>query len=191
MPLQWGAVVPCDQKMASTQNLHIMRLFNPVLNVLWDILYYLTEQWFFSFPVKLGGQENLDRRQVCANFLRITLLDVTPEFYEVTCQKKFKEQVSSYCTVVAFGCGLLFLFMTPTICRFIFPAKRPTKDISNLPPVQNIKNIYKADKVKRKASWVQTFKPKPSRPFLLPNIPAKTMIAMHNEMLEKQKDKSN
>ena len=71
-----------------------------ILEPFWDALYYRLEVWVFKMPTILGGHENLDTRQVCANLLRRPAYEISPEVFENTCQPMFREKITSYCYVV-------------------------------------------------------------------------------------------
>lgn len=91
-----------------------MSLLTMIMQPFWHTLYYCVEIWFFRMPLILGGNENLDRGQICANLLKRPLYEITEELRLSTCESMFKEKINSYCWVVLalwFGFSIYQLYL--------------------------------------------------------------------------------
>jgi hypothetical protein len=100
-----------------------MGYFDVITKPLWNILYASLEIWYFRMPTSLGGNENLDRGQICANLLRRPLYEINNDVFINTCIPMFQEKITSYCWVVLalwFGFSLYQIY---TIVYTIIVAK--------------------------------------------------------------------
>jgi len=71
-------------------------------------------------PTFLGGNENLDPRQICANLLRRPLYEISEELFEMTCKQIFKEKITSYSyVIIALLIGIYFYHIISLIHEFI------------------------------------------------------------------------
>lgn len=104
--------------IAMTQSLR-----DAIRNAPWNALYFCVEKWFFNAPRSLGGWQNLDKGQVCANLFSRPLYEITPEFYDVTCINKFNETIASYCWVALALLCALFLFQFLSFSRTVLESK--------------------------------------------------------------------
>ena len=102
---------------------------------LWNTLYAGLEIWYFRMPSSLGGNENLDRGQICANLLRRPLYEITNDVFINTCIPMFKEKITSYCWVVMalwFGFSMYQIYtIVYTIIIAKFGGKAQTINIIN------------------------------------------------------------
>jgi len=90
---------------------------------LWDTLYAGLEIWYFRMPTSLGGNENLDRGQICANLLRRPLYEINNDVFTNTCIPMFQEKITSYCWVVMALCFGFSLYQIYSILYTIIIAK--------------------------------------------------------------------
>ena len=76
-----------------------MSYLDTITKPLWNTLYAGLEICYFRMPASLGGNENLDRGQICANLLRRALYEITNDVFINTCMPMFQEKITSYCWV--------------------------------------------------------------------------------------------
>ena len=98
-------------------------------------------------PTILGGHENLDTRQVCANLLRRPAYEISPEVFENTCQPMFREKITSYCFVVlALWLGLS-LYQVYSLFRAIL-----VKRLGGSQTIQIINEVNKKPTIPKKTA---------------------------------------